>query len=221
MADAKAVQALTSIKYIINQGINELDLEISDAQEVALAQYLLLLEKWNKVYNLTAIRDVRQMVVQHVLDSLIVIPHLPLQESGVRLLDVGSGAGLPAVPIAVACPNVRVTMLDSNQKKSAFMMHAVGELGLANAKVVDARVEDWSCEEPFQIIISRAYSELRLFVEQTRHLLNQGGIFAAMKGQYPKDEIEALPADCVVSNVIKLNVPGLDAERHLVLVTRQ
>ena len=159
MADAKAVQALTSIKYIINQGINELDLEISDAQEVALAQYLLLLEKWNKVYNLTAIRDVRQMVVQHVLDSLIVIPHLPLQESGVRLLDVGSGAGLPAVPIAVACPNVRVTMLDSNQKKSAFMMHAVGELGLANAKVVDARVEDWSCEEPFQIIISRAYSE--------------------------------------------------------------
>ena len=214
-------QVLTDIKNQLIQSIKLIELPISPPQQSSLVQYLVLLEKWNKTYNLTAIRDIRQMLVHHVLDSLVVIPHLPLKGTSVRLLDVGSGAGLPGVPIAIADPDARVTMLDSNQKKTAFIQHAIGELRLANASVVCARVEDWKSQSPFQIITSRAYSELRLFVEQTKHLLGQDGIFAAMKGQFPKDEIEALPPDYVVRNVIKLNVPGLDAERHLVLVARQ
>lgn len=214
-------RVLTYIKDQLIQSIKLIDLPLSPLQQSSLTQYLVLLEKWNKTYNLTAIRDIRQMLVQHVLDSLVVIPHLPLNGSEIRLLDVGSGAGLPGVPIAVAAPEIRVTMLDSNQKKTAFIQHAIGELGLANANVVCARVEDWKSDAPFKIITSRAYSELRLFVEQTKHLLHQEGIFAAMKGQFPKDEIEALPKDYVVRNVIKLNVPGLNAERHLVLVARQ
>ena len=213
-------QVLTYVKDQLIQGTELIDLSISQLQQSSLVQYLVLLEKWNKTYNLTAIRDIRQMLVQHVLDSLVVIPHLPLKGIDVRLLDVGSGAGLPGVPIAVAMPQVRVTMLDSNQKKTAFIQHALGELRLTNANVVCARVEDWNSEEPFQIVTSRAYSELRLFVEQTKHLLKKDGIFAAMKGQFPKDEIEALPSE-YTCNVIKLNVPGMDAERHLVLVTRQ
>lgn len=214
-------QVLTDIKNQLIQYIKLIDLPISPLQQASLVQYLALLEKWNKTYNLTAIRDIRQMLVQHVLDSLVIVPHLQLKGEEVRLLDVGSGAGLPGVPIAIAAPGVRVTMLDSNQKKTAFIQQAISELRLANANVVCARVEDWKSEEPFQIITSRAYSELKLFVEQTKHLLVQDGIFAAMKGQFPKDEIDALPSDYVVRNVIKLNVPGLDAERHLVLVTRQ
>lgn len=214
-------QVLTYIKDKLIQGIELIDLPLSQLQQSSLVQYLVLLEKWNKTYNLTAIRDIRQMLVQHVLDSLVVIPHLPLNGADVRFLDVGSGAGLPGVPIAIACPEVRVTMLDSNQKKTAFMQHAIGELRLKNVNVVCARVEDWKSEERFQIITSRAYSELKLFVEQTTHLLKQDGIFAAMKGQFPKEEIEALPASYVVCNVIKLNVPGMNAERHLVLVTRK
>lgn len=214
-------QVLTYIKDQLIQGTKLIDLPLSPLQQSSLVQYLALLEKWNKTYNLTAIRDIRQMLVQHVLDSLVVIPHLPLNGAEVRLLDVGSGAGLPGVPIAVAAPEVRVTMLDGNQKKTAFIQHVISELRLANANVVCARVEDWKSETPFQIITSRAYSELRLFVEQAKHLLHQEGIFAAMKGQFPKDEIAALPSGYVASNVIKLNVPGMNAERHLVLVTRQ
>lgn len=220
MPDMDSEQVLTYIKNELIQGIKFIGLPLSPLQQASLVQYLVLLEKWNKTYNLTAIRDIRQMLVQHVLDSLVVIPHLPFNGEGVQLLDVGSGAGLPGVPIAVASPEVSVTMLDSNQKKAAFMQHAIGELRLTNANVVCARVEEWKYQEPFQIITSRAYSELRLFVEQTKHLLKQDGIFAAMKGQFPKCEIEALPSE-YICNVIKLNVPGMDAERHLVLVSKQ
>ena len=145
-------QVLTYVKDQLIQGIELIDLSLSQLQQSALVQYLVLLEKWNKTYNLTAIRDIRQMLVQHVLDSLVVIPHLPLKGRDVRLLDVGSGAGLPGVPIAVAMPQVRVTMLDSNQKKTAFIQHALGELRLTNANVVCARGEDWNSEEPFQIV---------------------------------------------------------------------
>jgi 16S rRNA (guanine527-N7)-methyltransferase len=192
-------------------------LDLSDAQGELLARYLAELEKWNKTYNLTAIRDRGEMVAHHISDSLAVVPYLPVTNQ-VRILDVGSGAGLPGIPIAIARSDAQVTVLDSNQKKAAFMQQAKGELGLGNVAVVAERVETWRNAQPFQIIISRAYSELTTFIGQARHLLAEGGRFAAMKGQYPKEEIAALPAGCVVDKAIPLHVPGLNAERHLILV---
>lgn len=181
----------------------------------------MALEKWNRTFNLTAIRNLNEMVSHHLLDSLAVFPYLPLANPGTSLLDVGSGAGLPGIPLAISSPLTPVTVLDSNQKKVAFMQQVVGELRLANVKVIGERVEAWQGAGLFQVIISRAYSELSQFIDQTEHLLAQNGFFAAMKGRYPMQEIENLRAGYVVREVVKLTVPGLDAERHLVLVARR
>jgi len=195
-------------------GIASLGLALGGAQRARLDQYLLLLEKWNRVYNLTAIRDRDRMITHHLLDSLAVVPHV----RGLRVLDVGSGAGLPGIPLAIANPALRVTLLDSNHKKVAFMRQAIGELGLANAAVVAERVESWPTEARFDTIVSRAFAELGEFVASCARLLAPGGVFAAMKGVHPHEEIERLPAGYRVEQVIRLEVPGLDAERHLVVV---
>jgi 16S rRNA (guanine527-N7)-methyltransferase len=195
-------------------GITALGLALGGAQRARLEQYLLLLEKWNRVYNLTAIRDRERMITHHLLDSLAVVPHV----RGPRVLDVGSGAGLPGIPLAVANPALQLTLLDSNHKKVAFMRQAIGELGLANAAVVAERVESWPTEARFDTIVSRAFAELGEFVASCARLAAPGGMFVAMKGVHPHEEIERLPAGFRVERVIRLEVPGLDAERHLVLV---
>jgi 16S rRNA (guanine527-N7)-methyltransferase len=191
-----------------------LHVEIADAQAAALERYLDLLEKWNRVYNLTAIRERGRMVTHHLLDSLAVVPHL----RGPRVLDVGSGAGLPGIPIAIAQPMLRITLLESNHKKSAFLTQAVGELGLSNVTVVAARVESWRTDERFDTIVSRAFAELGEFAALAVRLLAPEGVLAAMKGVHPFEEIERLPQGYRVREVVRLLVPGLDAERHLVLV---
>jgi 16S rRNA (guanine527-N7)-methyltransferase len=191
-------------------------LALTGAQTAALDRYLDLLEKWNRVYNLTAIRDRSRMVTHHLLDSLAALPHL----RGPHILDVGSGAGLPGIPIAVAGPSLRVTLLESNHKKSAFLTQAVAELQLANAAVVTERVEAWQTDQRFDTIVSRAFAELGEFVTLSGRLLAPGGILAAMKGVHPFEEIERLPQGFAVQQVIPLHVPGLDAERHLVLVRK-
>jgi 16S rRNA (guanine527-N7)-methyltransferase len=191
-------------------------LALTGAQTATLDRYLDLLEKWNRVYNLTAIRDRSRMVTHHLLDSLAVLPHL----RGPHVLDVGSGAGLPGIPIAIAGPSLRVTLLESNHKKSAFLTQAVAELQLANAAVVTERVEAWQTDQRFDTIVSRAFAELGEFVTLSGRLLAPGGILAAMKGVHPFEEIERLPQGFAVQQVIPLHVPGLDAERHLVLVRR-
>jgi 16S rRNA (guanine527-N7)-methyltransferase len=191
-----------------------LSVEIADAQAALLERYLDLLEKWNRVYNLTAIRNRSRMVTHHMLDSLAVLPHL----HGPRVLDVGSGAGLPGIPIAIASPALRVTLLEANHKKSAFLTQAVGELRLANVDVVTERVESWSTAVRFDTIVSRAFAELGEFVSLAGRLLAPEGVIAAMKGVHPFEEIERLPAGFRVREVVRLAVPGLDAERHLVLV---
>jgi 16S rRNA (guanine527-N7)-methyltransferase len=196
-------------------GIAALGVALSGAQRARLEQYLLLLEKWNRVYNLTAIRDRERMITHHLLDSLAILPHV----RGPRVLDVGSGAGLPGIPLAVASPALQVTLLDSNHKKAAFMRQAIGELGLANASVVAERVESWRTEARFDMIVSRAFAELGEFVASCARLLAPGGILAAMKGVHPHEEIERLPAGFCVERVIRLEVPGLDGERHLVVVS--
>jgi 16S rRNA (guanine527-N7)-methyltransferase len=197
-------------------GIDACGLAIQGVQRKRLLTYLGLVRKWNQVYNLTAILDEREMVTQHLLDSLSIAPYLPTGD----FLDVGSGAGLPGIPVAIAFPDRDVTLLDSSQKKTAFLQQAVIELGLRNVTVCAARVEAWHPDRRFDVITSRAFSDLGEFIGKSRHLLSGHGVFAAMKGAYPQAEIEHLPEEFHVRAVQRLAVPGLAAERHLVLVER-
>jgi 16S rRNA (guanine527-N7)-methyltransferase len=198
----------------LERGVAALGLELRPDALAKFGRYLDLLEKWNRVYNLTAIRSRERMVTHHLLDSLAILPHVP----GPRVLDVGSGAGLPGIPLAIAGAELNVTLLDSNHKKTAFLRQAVAELGLKNAVVEAERVESWRTNARFETIVSRAFSELGELVAAAGRLLAPGGIIAAMKGVYPGEEVERMPEGYRVVNVVKLAVPGLDAERHLVIV---
>ena len=200
----------------LEMGAAELGLALGRGERNKLLQYLALLEKWNQAFNLTAIRDAGRMVSGHLLDCLSVVPYL----TGTRMLDAGSGAGFPGIPVAVAKPDIQVVLLDSNQKKTAFLRQAVADLQLKNATVVCERVEAWRTGEKFDFIISRAFAEIAEFVALTEHLLAPGGLFAAMKGVYPFEEIERMPPNLRVRQSHALAIPGLDAERHLVLIER-
>ena len=195
-------------------GLSEMALSLDLATQARLLQYLGLLEKWNRVYNLTAIREQEQMVSNHLLDSLVLTSHI----MGTRILDVGSGAGLPGIPLALARPQCEVTLLDSNHKKTAFLRQVAAELALVNITVVSDRVESWQPPQKFDCIVSRAFAELAEFVNLAKHLLAPGGYFAAMKGLHPYEEIEKLPPGWRAREVLKLTVPGLNAIRHLVLI---
>jgi 16S rRNA (guanine527-N7)-methyltransferase len=199
----------------LDRGLGELALGLpADAPEKLLA-YLRLLGKWNKTYNLTAIRDPLQAVSHHVLDSLSVLNDLP--DHAGTLADIGSGGGLPGIPIAIAEPGRRVTLNDANEKKGAFLRQAVIELGLSNVAVHIGRVEEWHPAAGFPVVISRGFASLVDFLSACRHLVAPSGILAAMKGIYPGGELAQLPADCDCRDVRRLRVPMLDAERHLVL----
>jgi 16S rRNA (guanine527-N7)-methyltransferase len=202
-----------SLAEQLAQGIDELGLEITSEAQQKLMDYLALLQKWNKVYNLTAIRNVEQMISYHLLDSLVVLPHL---WPG-KWLDVGCGAGLPGVVLAITRPEWEFTLLDSNSKKTSFVQQAIIELGLHNVNVRCARVEEMRSDEKFDGIISRAFAETADFVTMTRHLLADKGRWAAMKGT-PEQELQYLPGDVVVERIIPLSVSGLDATRCLVIL---
>ena len=179
--------------------------------------YLTVLAKWNRTYNLTAIRDPEQMVTHHVLDALAVLPHLPVA-TRLRVLDVGSGGGVPGLPLAIARPGWRVVLLDSNHKKGAFLQQAAIELGLPNVEVAMARVEDYAPPVPFDVVIARAFSDLATFAQTSARHLAPGGRLFAMKGAYPDDEIARLPVGMRMVAAPALAVPGLDAQRHLVVM---
>jgi 16S rRNA (guanine527-N7)-methyltransferase len=200
----------------LEKGAAELGLALDRDGRDKLLRYLALLDKWNQVYNLTAIRGREKMVSGHLLDCLAVIPFM----TGTRVLDVGSGAGFPGIPVAVARPDIQVALLDSNHKKAAFLRQAVAELQLKNVSVVCERVEAWQPSEKFDCIISRAFAEIAEFIALTKHLLAPSGVLAAMKGIYPFEEIERLPSDFRLRQVHAFAVPGLEAERHLILVER-
>ncbi len=202
-----------SLAQELTCGSAQLGVEITPEVQQKLLNYLALLQKWNKVYNLTAIRQPEQMVSHHLLDSLAVLPHLWLG----HWLDVGCGAGLPGVVLALMRPEWTFALLDSNSKKTSFVQQAVIELGLRNVSVCCARVEDWQTRQCFNGIISRAFAETADFVTQTRHLLAQEGSWVAMKGA-PEQELKRLPADVRVERIIPLQVPGLDAARCLVIL---
>ena len=191
-----------------------LGVTISAADQEKLLAYLALLDKWNRVYNLTAVREPGRMVSHHLLDSLAIVAYV---ETG-RLLDVGSGGGLPGIPLAIARPDLQITLIDSVAKKTAFLLQAKAELGLENVSVVTGRVETHQDPAGFDTITSRAFSDLKEFVTLTRPLLAPGGRWLAMKGLYPHEEIAQLPDWVRLSAEHVLSIPGLNATRHLIIL---
>ena len=212
----------------LDSGLSQLDRDAgSDAlvppgAREKLGAYIGLLAKWNRTYNLTAIREPDRMVTHHVLDALAVLPHLQggTTRSTLSVLDVGSGGGVPAIPLAIARPAWRVVALDSSHKKGAFLQQAAIELKLPNLEAVTARVEDYRPAAPFDIVISRAFSDLATFAASSACHLAEGGRLVAMKGVHPDEEIAQLPPDIRVVASPSLKVPGLDGERHLILMER-
>jgi 16S rRNA (guanine527-N7)-methyltransferase len=197
-------------------GVLAAGLNLSDAIQQKLLDYLALIQKWNKVHNLTAVRDPDEMVTLHLLDSLAVLPFIQAK----TLLDVGSGAGLPGIPLAICLPELKVTVIDSSQKKASFMRQAKAELGIDNLEVLCGRVEEVRRDEKFDVVISRAFSDLCLFVNLTKHLCKAAGTWLAMKGVFPEAELKELAEKLhlMPSKTEVLKVPGLDAQRHLVFL---
>ena len=204
-----------SLQASIEDGLRNMGSVLPAGAAARMAAHLELVAKWNRVHNLTAVRETDQMVVLHVLDSLSLLPHLGTAKA---LIDIGTGAGFPGIPVALARPDIGVTLLDSSRKKCTFLEQAKSELGLANVRVVCERVESWRPEERYEAVASRAFAELSDFVTQARHLVAPGGRMLAMKGVYPFEEIARVPASHRVAQVVELTVPSLDAKRHLVLL---
>lgn len=204
----------TELSTKLQHGLDELGLTIDDKVQDKLLEYVGLLHKWNRAYNLTAVRKPELMVTRHLLDSLVILPYL---QAG-RILDVGTGAGLPGIPLAMVRPSDEFFLLDSNSKKTRFVTQAVAELEINNVTVVQSRVEEFQPGQLFNTIMSRAFSTLANMVAGTRHLLDPKGILLAMKGVYPVAEVDDLPGDVELTESIELKVPGLDAERHLLII---
>ncbi|UCE90390.1 MAG: 16S rRNA (guanine(527)-N(7))-methyltransferase RsmG [Pseudomonadota bacterium] len=182
-----------------------------------LVQFVLLLARWNAVYNLTAVREPLGMVSRHLLDSLAIETYL----QGTRIIDVGTGAGLPGIPLAVVRPDCQFALLDANSKKTRFVTQAAAELGLKNVAVVHSRVEDYRPAQSFDTVVTRAYAKVATMLGQTAHLGGPNCIYLAMKGASPVGERDGVPADFVVQGIEKLVIPGLNAERHVVIVRRR
>ncbi|WP_409521513.1 16S rRNA (guanine(527)-N(7))-methyltransferase RsmG [Pseudomonas sp.] len=202
----------------LSQGARQLGVTLDAAQTQRLLGYLALLIKWNKAYNLTAVRDPDEMVSRHLLDSLSVVPFVA--EGGERWLDVGSGGGMPGIPLAILFPERHFTLLDSNGKKTRFLTQVKLELGLGNLDVVHGRVEAFKPPQPFDGICSRAFSALDDFANWTRHLGDAATRWLAMKGVHPDDELQALPDDFSLAATYVLKVPGCQGQRHLLILRR-
>ncbi|EAR7914765.1 16S rRNA (guanine(527)-N(7))-methyltransferase RsmG [Salmonella enterica] len=194
--------------------LDEAGISLTDHQKTQLVAYVDMLHKWNKAYNLTSVRDPAEMVVRHILDSIVVAPYL----QGQRFIDVGTGPGLPGIPLAIVLPDAHFTLLDSLGKRVRFLRQVQHELKLENITPVQSRVEAYPSEPPFDGVISRAFASLNDMVSWCHHLPGEKGRFYALKGQLPEDEIASLPDDFSVEPVEKLRVPQLEGERHLVII---
>ncbi|MBV8624501.1 MAG: 16S rRNA (guanine(527)-N(7))-methyltransferase RsmG [Herbaspirillum sp.] len=212
---------LQHLTRTLKEGAAALGLDLSEAQVDKLMAYQALLAKWNKVYNLTALRDPAQMMTHHLLDSLSAMTAFTGAQ---RVLDVGAGGGLPGIVLAIwaaeAQPQMHITLVDTVQKKTAFLNQVKAQLQLGNVTVLHARVEQLPIEQQYDVITSRAFAELKDFVTWSNHLLQQGGKYIALKGVLPQEEIERLPVGWKVQSIRPLQVPGLDAERHLIFMER-
>ena len=207
----------TALSAVLGEGIAAMHLDVSPAQQDKLMDYLALMFKWNAVYNLTSLRDPMQMVTHHLLDSLAAVPAFATAHN---VLDVGSGGGLPGIVLAIVRPDMKVSMIDTVHKKTAFLTQVKAELGLVNVTVYTARVEQLEVSDKFDVITSRAFADLSDYVNWSCHLLADGGRYIALKGVAPKDEQERLPAEWKVAGLEPLQVPRLGAERHLVFIER-
>lgn len=201
------------------QGIAALGLDLAPAQQHKLLDFVALLAKWNRTYNLTAIREPERMVTHHLLDALAVLPHLPSRPA-LRVLDVGSGGGIPGIPLAIARPDWQLTLVDANHKKVAFVRQAAIELGLRNVDAQAVRVESLVPAAPFDVVISRAFADIATFAATSARHLAHDGALVAMKGVHPDEELTEVPASLRVTATHALHVPGLDAARHLVVMHR-
>jgi 16S rRNA (guanine527-N7)-methyltransferase len=197
---------------LLEDGILELGLEERLGGDRLLMEYVTELMNWNRVYNLTSVRKPTDIVTRHILDSLTIVEHL----RGDRILDIGTGAGLPGIPLAIACPEREFVLLDSSSKKLRFVQQTLGILKLDNVSLENVRIDDYRPEVLFDTTICRAFSDLPDYYRNASHLCNEGGRMLAMKGVYPMTEIECLEDTGAVADVIPLKVPGLDAERHVV-----
>ena len=206
-----------ALAQVLEQGVAELKLDLNEAQIAKLLDYLALLAKWNAVYNLTSVRDPMQMLTLHLLDSLAAVSAFA---GAANVLDVGAGGGLPGMVLAISRPDMKVSMIDTVLKKTAFLTQVKAELALANVTIHTMRVEQLQVKQPFDVITSRAFADLSDFVNWSGHLLAEGGQFIALKGVAPPDERERLPQQWKVTELRAIRVPGLDAERHLVFIAR-
>ena len=199
---------------LLDDGLYELELDERLGGDELLMEYVTELMNWNRVYNLTSVRKPTDIVTRHILDSLTILPHL----HGERILDIGTGAGLPGIPLAIACPEREFVLLDSSSKKLRFVQQTLGILNLDNVTLEDARVEEYQPDTLFDTVICRAFSDLPDFYRYAARLCNEGGKMLAMKGVYPMTEVECLKDKSVIDDVVTLKVPGLDAARHLVIM---
>lgn len=208
---------MDDLKPKLLKGLAQLALNLSEEQIEKLMSYLTLLQKWNKVYNLTAIRDPEEMLIKHLLDSLAIMPHI----EGERLIDVGTGGGLPGIPLAICFPEKQIDLLDSNSKKTRFLIQAKAELGLTNTNVIHSRVEEYQPEPLYDGVVSRAFAAMEDMLHWTHHLIPEGGSWWAMKAQKDFEDLSQLPSTIKVQKVIDLNVPFLNAERMLIKGSKQ
>ncbi len=204
----------SELQVLLEQGTKALGLQVEASIQSRMLDYLRLLSRWNRTYNLTSVRELRQMVTLHLLDSLTVLPYI----QGDRLLDVGCGAGLPGLVLSMMRPDLHCVLLDSNSKKTRFCLQAMAQLGLENVEIVHSRAEAYAPSRPFSIIICRAYSSLREFVDGAGRLLAPGGALLAMKGGLPEEELKAMALSHMQPRVVALGVPGVEAARHLVII---
>ena len=204
----------TDVEQRITDGLAQLGVAAGPDPAAALLRYLTLLQQWNRAYNLTSVTGLDDMAVRHILDSATARPYL----SGAAILDAGTGAGLPGIPLALLEPSRRFTLLDSVGKKVRFLHQAVAELGLVNVALAQARLEDWQPQELFDTVICRAFGTLAEFVAACGRLVTPAGRLVAMKGRHPADEVCAVPGPWCVVALERVTVPGLDAERHIVVL---
>lgn len=196
----------------LQHALSQTTLNISVSQQQQLVALVELIHKWNKAYNLTSVRDPKDMLIRHILDSVVVAPYI----QGQHFIDVGTGPGLPGLPLAIVMPHQQFVLLDSLGKRIRFIKQAVFELGLENVTAVQARVEDYQPQTSFDGVLSRAFASIKDMLHWCQHLVDSQGTFLALKGQVPAQELESLPQGFTVRDIIRLEVPGLQAERHLI-----